>query len=135
MDKTVVVVTLLSTMLCYKVFLQILRIHCRSSTGHNGPPFISFPFSLKCRYCGGQFNPVHNSLEDEVVIAPILSTLFTVDVRAGDPELFPAENSSGVPINPPFNPTHHKPGFNISFEQIFESCPHFSTNILNLRFK
>ena len=36
--------------------------------------FFSMTF-LKCRYCGGQFNPVHNEQDSEDVIAPILRSI------------------------------------------------------------
>ena len=85
----------------------------------------------KYRYCGGQFNSIHNQKNNQDIVAPILSTLVTIDVRAGSPDLFPAENSAGVPANPPYNPVHHGPGFNISFEQLSdEMCPHLSTTLV-----
>ena len=59
------------------------------------------------------------------------STLITIEVRSGDPSLFPAENSSGVPMNPAYNAVQHGPGFNISFEQISDStCPSISTSLI-----
>ena len=54
------------------------------------------------RYCGGHFNYQNKKEIHQPVIAPLLSSLFTLDVRSGDPELFPTLNSAGIPINPSF---------------------------------
>ena len=54
------------------------------------------------RYCGGHFNYQNKKEVHQPVIAPLLSSLFTLDVRSGDPELFPTLNSAGIAINPSF---------------------------------
>ena len=77
------------------------------------------------RYCGGKFNAMHNAHTTGQVIAPILSRLFTLDVRAGNPQLYPSMNFGGANLDPPFNPTHHQPGFKIAYEQLEgDTCPY-----------
>ena len=77
------------------------------------------------RYCGGKFNAMHNVNAHGQVIAPILSRLVSIDVRAGNPNLYPSKNFAGAKLDPPFNPTHHQPGFKIAYEQLTDnSCPY-----------
>ena len=106
-------------------------MHPAKITADIGEIFCGLYYFFYFRYCGGQFNSIHNQKNNQDVVAPILSTLITIDVRAGSPEIFPAENSAGIPANPPYNSVQHGPGFNISFEQISdEMCPHLSTTLV-----
>lgn len=103
-----------SSLFCVRDFL---RIPDGSSTGF-------LHMATHDRYCGGHFNPMHNGESNEPVVAPLLNRLYTLDVRVGNPHLFPAKNSAGNEINPVFNPIHHMPGFKIDYEQITgDGCP------------
>ena len=76
------------------------------------------------RYCGGHLNYQERKEKHQPVIAPLLSSLFTLDVRSGDPDLFPTLNSAGIALNPSFIKAHHVPGFKIKYEQLAgEGCP------------
>ena len=104
-----------SSMYCLRDFI---RIPGGSSTGF-------LHAESHDRYCGGQFNFAHNAQENQKVVAPILSRLITLDVRVGNPNLYPAKNVAGQPLDPPFNPVHHQPGFHIMYEQWQDdTCPY-----------
>ena len=99
------------------IFLQLLYVFAASSTGF-------LHEASHDRYCGGHFNPEEKSDENQAVIAPLLGSLFTLDVRSGDPNLFPALNSAGIAVNPSFIEAHHVPGFKIKYEQLEgDGCP------------
>ena len=83
------------------------------------------------RYCGGHLNPEHNSLQHQPIIAPILGSLFTLDVRTGAPNFLPTTNSAGLPLNPEYVEAHHTPGFSIEFKQLSgESCPYADLSLI-----
>jgi len=103
-----------SSIYCVRDFL---RIPDASSTGF-------LHEASHDRYCGGHFNPKEKNDENQAVIAPLLGSLFTLDVRSGDPNLFPALNSAGIAVNPSFIEAHHVPGFKIKYEQLEgDGCP------------
>ena len=104
-------------MLSFENFFQLLYVFAASSTGF-------LHEASHDRYCGGHFNPDEKSDENQAVIAPLLGSLFTLDVRSGDPNLFPALNSAGIAVNPSFIEAHHVPGFKIKYEQLEgDGCP------------